>query len=123
MATTNNIEELKQAFGSDDLSTCFKYLFNNEISEDVGFLIRIGDECSQLRAKIAKRNNTIREAQFCGSFDSKAVNVLRCLLEIQQRERNRLQQLTAIIDEVHEGIQEKQRHVSLMEFDEEFPDD
>ena len=56
MVATNNIEELMEAFGTDDLSTCFKYLFNNEISEDVGFFIRIGDECSQLCAKIAKRD-------------------------------------------------------------------
>ncbi|PWA46545.1 hypothetical protein CTI12_AA507600 [Artemisia annua] len=117
-----NISELKEACGSGDLATCFKFLFNSEIPEEYGFLVRMGEERNQLLSKVQKLEVTIRETRFRGPFNDKAVDALRCLIETHQRLLDRVQVLTTLIDEVPDGIVEKGRHVKLMEFDEGLSD-
>ncbi|PWA81309.1 hypothetical protein CTI12_AA188840 [Artemisia annua] len=117
-----NIKELKQACGSEDLATCFKFLFNSDIAEDYGFLMRWGDERNQLRSKVEKSEQTIKEARNHGPFNDKAVDGLRCLLETHQRDLDKLQLLNNLLGLTRDGIEEKGRHVKLMEFDEGLSD-
>ena len=117
-----NISELKEACGSEDLATCFKFLFDSDISEEYGLLMRMGEERNQHRSKLDKLEVTIRETRYRGPFNEKAVDGLRCLLETHQRLLNRYQVLTTLIDEVRDGIVEKGRHVKLMEFGEGLSD-
>ncbi|PWA51724.1 hypothetical protein CTI12_AA222920 [Artemisia annua] len=113
-----NINELKQACGSQDLATCFKFLFNSDIAEDYGFIMRWGDERNQLRSKVEKSEQTIKEARHRGPFNEKAVDGLRCLLETHHRDLDMLQLLNNLLDLIRGGIEEKGRHVKLMEFNE-----
>ena len=117
-----NINELKEACGSHDLATCFKFLFKSEIPEEYGFLMRIGEERNQLRSKLEKWEATIRETRYRGPFNEKAVDGFRCLVETHKRMLDRFQVLTTLLDEVLDGIVEKGRHVKLMEFDEGLSD-
>ena len=59
MADTPNINELREACGSDELCHVFTFLQSQDITEDEGFLIRMEDESTQLRDKLEKRNDTI----------------------------------------------------------------
>ncbi|PWA69620.1 hypothetical protein CTI12_AA297490 [Artemisia annua] len=115
-----NINELKQACGSKDLATCFKFLFNSDIAEDYGFLMRWGDERNQLRSKVEKSEQTIKEARHHGPFNEKDVDGLRCLLETHHRDLDKLQMLNNLLDLIRGGIEEKGRHIKLMEFNEVF---
>lgn len=117
-----NISELMEACGSSNLATCFKFLFNSDLPEEHGFLMRIGEERNQIRSKTEKLEATIRETRFRGPFNDKAVDALRCLEETHVRLLDRLQVLDALIGETRDGIIEKGRHVKLMEFDESLSD-
>ncbi|PWA88721.1 hypothetical protein CTI12_AA117310 [Artemisia annua] len=117
-----NITELKEACGSADLATCFKFLFKSDLTEEHGFLMRMGEERNQLRSKAEKFEATIREARFRGPFNDKAVDAIRCLEETHLRMLDRLQVLDGLLDETRDGIIEKGRHVKLMEFDEGLSD-
>ncbi|PWA92259.1 zinc finger protein [Artemisia annua] len=94
MVVTPNLNELKDACGSEDLSDAFKFLFSQEMTEDEGFLIRTGEECNQLRAKIEKREHNITETKTFGTFHDAATKAWDCLVETQEREEQRLRALT-----------------------------
>ena len=117
-SSSRNISELKQACGSNDLATAFKFLFQSQIIEEQGFLMRIGEERNQLRSKVEKSEITIAELRNRGPYNDKAVAALRCLVETHNRDLDRLRLLTSLIGETRDGIMEKERHVKLMEFDE-----
>ena len=71
---------------------------------------------------IEKRKQSIRDAKSFCPFHEFATDGLHCLLESQERQRQRPQALTAILAEAREGIREKEGHVTLMEFDEDLED-
>ena len=54
---------------------------------DEGFLIRMGDESTQLRAKLDKRTYTMDEAWSFGPNNQVAKVEEQCLLETQVRDR------------------------------------
>ncbi|PWA53758.1 reverse transcriptase domain-containing protein [Artemisia annua] len=97
-----NITELKEACGSANLATCFKFLFKSELTEEHGFLMRMGEERNQLRSKAEKLEATIRETRFRGPFNDKAVDALHCLEETHVRLLDRLQVLDALLGETRD---------------------
>ncbi|PWA45847.1 von Willebrand factor, type A [Artemisia annua] len=72
MADIPNINELREACGSDELSHVFTFLESQDMAEDEGFLIRMRDESTKLKAKLDKRNDTIDEAWSFGLEEKKA---------------------------------------------------
>ena len=125
MASTssNNINEIKASSGSYNLATTFKFYFNNEITEEKGCLNRYLDERNQLEKKVEDRQVTLNETHHLRSFNQKAVQILRCLVETQERERKRILLLTALINDISDGIHEKERQAKLMEVHEQLSSD
>lgn len=114
MAATPNLDELKEACGSEDLSVAFSFLFSHEIIDDEGFLIRVGEECNQLRAKIIKRDQNICELESLGALTEADSKTWDCLVETQERGIWRLRHLTSILVEAREGVVEKKAYVTTM---------
>ncbi|PWA55028.1 chorismate synthase [Artemisia annua] len=111
MADTPNIKELRKACGSDELSHVFTFLQSQDITEDEGFLIRMGDDSTQLRAKLDKRNDTIDEAFSFGPDNEVAKAGEDCLVESQVRDHRRLDLMAQLLLLTHEGIEEKKAHI------------
>ncbi|PWA40173.1 hypothetical protein CTI12_AA562840 [Artemisia annua] len=111
MADTPNIDELREACGSDELSHVFTFLQSQDITEDEGFLIRMGDDSTQLRAKLEKRNDTIDEAFSFGPDNEVAKAGEDCLVESQVRDHRRLDLMAQLLLLTHEGIEEKKAHI------------
>ena len=84
------------------------------MTEDEGFLIRMGDESTQLRAKLDKRTCTIDEAWSFGPNNQVAKVGEQCLLEAQVRDRRRLDLIAQLLLLTREGIEEKKAHVERM---------
>ena len=59
MAATPNIDELKAATESGKLADAFRVLIINDKAEEKSFIGRIGEESSQLRDVIEKKEQTI----------------------------------------------------------------
>ena len=68
MTGTPNLNELKQASGTDNLADAFKVLIMHDKSEEQGLIMRIGEETAQLRAVMEKREQTKTEANSFGVF-------------------------------------------------------
>ncbi|PWA51431.1 chorismate synthase 1, chloroplastic [Artemisia annua] len=111
MADTPNINELKEACGSDELSHVFTFLESQDMTEDEGFLIRMGDESTKLRAKLDKRNDTIDEAWSFGPDNEVAKAGEHCLVESQVRDRRRLDLIAQLLLLTREGLEEKKAHI------------
>ena len=121
--SSNNIKELKEASGSDNLATAFKFLFSYQKSEEEGSLMRMWEERNQLEKVVEKLEVTMREAHQFGPYNEKAVDVISCLGESLERFRNRILLLTTLIDDIGDGIGDKNRQVKLMEYHEDFTSD
>ena len=74
------------------------------------------DEHNQLEKKVEDHQVTLNETHHLRSFNEKAVQILRCLVETQERERKRILLLTALINDISDGIHEKERQASLWRF-------
>ncbi|PWA34614.1 hypothetical protein CTI12_AA617360 [Artemisia annua] len=111
MADTPNIDELREACGSDELSHVFTFLQSQDITEDECFLIRIGDDSTQLRAKLDKRNDTIDEAFSFGPDNEVAKAGEDCLVESQVRDHRRFDLMAQLLLLTREGIEEKKAHI------------
>ncbi|PWA43512.1 hypothetical protein CTI12_AA525950 [Artemisia annua] len=111
MADTPNINELREACGSDELCHVFTFLQSQNMTEDEGFLIRMGDESTQLRAKLDKRNDTINEAYSFGPDNEVAKAGEDCLVESQVRDHQRLDLMAQLLLLTREGLEEKKAHI------------
>ncbi|PWA69297.1 chorismate synthase 1, chloroplastic [Artemisia annua] len=111
MADTPNINELREACGSDELSHVFTFLESQDMTEDEGFLIRMGDESTKLRAKLDKRNDTIDEAWSFGPDNEVAKAGEHCLVESQVKDRRRLDLIAQLLLLTREGLEEKKAHI------------
>ncbi|PWA87378.1 chorismate synthase [Artemisia annua] len=111
MADTLNINEVREACSSDELSHVFTFLESQDMTEDEGFLIRMGDESTKLRAKLDKRNDTIDEAWSFGPDNEVAKAGEHCLVESQVRDRRRLDLIAQLLLLTREGIEEKKAHI------------
>lgn len=110
-----NIDQLKQACGSNQLQHCFKYLFVQEWKENEALIMYIGQKCDDLETKIQRRDELIEEGQSFGLFHDVASDVVKCMTETQLRDRQILAALVGVLDLAHEGRTEKERHVGLMD--------
>lgn len=54
MAFPLNFEQLKEAYGSNKLQHCFKFLFVQEETVNESFIMKIGEKCGDLRREIEK---------------------------------------------------------------------
>lgn len=97
--------------------------YSQDMTEDEGFLIRIGDESTQLRAKLDKRTDTINETHSFGPFHEVATVGQDCFLETQERDRRRLDLIAQLLLLTREGIEEKQAHVERLKDVAESDDD
>jgi hypothetical protein len=112
-----NIEELKEASGSNHLSKCYKFLFVKEVTEYEAFIMEIGDKCNQLRSKIEKSEQSIREAHSFGEFHEVGATGLEFLLETQVEDQDLLEGLTNILAKAREAFNDKNHHVEVMDMD------
>ncbi|PWA67188.1 hypothetical protein CTI12_AA318170 [Artemisia annua] len=81
------------------------------MTEDEGFLIRMGDESTQLRAKLDKRTDTIDEAWSFGPNNEVAKAGEDCLVESQVKDHRRLDLIAQLLLLTREGIEEKKAHI------------
>ncbi|PWA77498.1 hypothetical protein CTI12_AA223190 [Artemisia annua] len=75
MAATPNLNEIKEACGSNDLVDCYKFLFGHNKADELGFLARMGLERDQLVATVDKREQNMNEADSFGATCRIPVNV------------------------------------------------
>jgi hypothetical protein len=61
MAETPNMNELKAATETGKLADAFKLLILHDKVEEQSFIARIGEDSSQLRAVIEKKDRTVDE--------------------------------------------------------------
>ncbi|PWA77787.1 hypothetical protein CTI12_AA219280 [Artemisia annua] len=122
-SSSNNINEIKEVSGSYNLATEFKSHVNNEITQEKGCLKRFVEERNELQKKVEDRQVPLNETRHLGPFKKKRVDILGCLLETQKRERNRIILLTALINDISDGIREKERQAKLMEVHEQVSSD
>lgn len=125
MASTssNNINEIKALSGSYNLATSFKFYINNEITEEKGCLKTYLDERNQLEKKVEDRQVTLNETHHLRSFNQKAVQILHRLVETQEKERKRILLLIALVNDISDGIHEKERQAKLIEVYEQLSSD
>ncbi|PWA73689.1 hypothetical protein CTI12_AA258190 [Artemisia annua] len=122
-SSSNNINEIKEVSGSYNLAMAFKSHFNNEMTQEKGCLKRFVEKCNQLEKKVEDRQVPLKETHHLGPFNKKAVAILSCLVETQEREHNRIILLTALINDISDGIREKERQAKLMEVHEQVSSD
>ena len=115
-----NIEELKEASGSNQLNECFQFLFVQEHHELEAFFNDIAKKFNNLRDKIKKHEQTLIESKSLGQFHVVATDAHRFLMESQLRDQGRLKALSAILAELREATTEKKRHIILMGYEDDY---
>ena len=115
MALTPNFDELKAACRSDKLQHAFRLLFLHEEADIEGLIMVLNERCDDVRARIVKKRELLREGESFSASDPVAVNGLLCLQEAQNKEFNLLAAMVALIDLAHEARTEKRRHGLTME--------
>ena len=108
MAETPNLNEAKAATESGKLIDAFRLLVTHDKVEEESFISRIGEESSQLRAVIEKKAQTINEAAVAYSrFNVVAATGQDCLMEIQLKDRRKLDLLAQLLVLSRQSLQEK----------------
>ena len=98
MAETPNLNELKAATETGKLADAFKLLIMHEKAEEESFIARIGEESSQLRAVIEKKERTIDEANvYYSHFHVVAVIGHDCLLKFLQNDCRKLDLMAQLL--------------------------
>ena len=104
---------------SYNLATAVKRHFKKELTQERGRLKRFVKERNQIQKQVEDRQVALNETQHLVPLDENRNAIIRSLIETQVRERNRIVLLTALINDISDGIQEKERQVQLMEVQEE----
>ena len=116
MAATPNIDELKAATESGKLADAFRVLIINDKAEEKSFIGRIGEESSQLRAVIEKKEKTITEASsLFPPFTAVAATGYNILMEIQMKDRRKLDLLAQLLLLSRESLEEKDKLLEDLE--------
>ena len=118
MAATPNLNEIKEACGSNDLADCYKFLFSHNKADDLGFLARMGQERDQLVAIMEKREQDMNESDSFGPFHEVATDVHDCLFEMQMADRSKLELLTELLVVSREAAQAKDGFIDKMTYEE-----
>ena len=104
---------------SYNLATAVKRHFKKELTQERGRLKRFVKERNQIQKQVEDRQVALNETQHLVPLDENRNAIIRSLIETQVRERNRIVLLTALINDITDGIQEKEHQVQLMEVQEE----
>jgi hypothetical protein len=104
---------------SYNLATVVKRHFKKELTQERGRLKRFVKEHNQIEKQVEDRQVALNETQHLVPLDENIDAIIRSLIETQVREHNRIVLLTALINDISDGIQEKERQVQLMEVQEE----
>ena len=124
MAATPNLNELKDATESGKLVDAFKLLITHDKAEEQSFIGRIGEESSQLRAVIQKKEQTLTEADSSFTrFNAVAATAQACLMEIQMKDRRKLDLLAQLLLLSRESMEEKDEFLKRIEEAEEDDED
>ncbi|PWA39831.1 hypothetical protein CTI12_AA465290 [Artemisia annua] len=101
------------------MATEFKIFVNNRITQDKGCLIRYVEERNELRKKVEASQDPISVSERLGPFKEKNGAIIGCLVETQKRDRNRINVLTALINDIIDGIRELEGQAKLMKVHEQ----
>ena len=124
MAATPNLDEAKAATESGKLGDAFRLLISHDKVEEQSFISRIGEESSQLRAVIEKKEKTIDEAAItCSRFDVVAATCHDALKEIQLKDRRKLDLLAQLLVLSRQSLEEKQQMLEKLDEVEDSDDD
>ena len=124
MAATPNLNELKDATESGKLVDAFKLLITHDKAEEQSFIGRIGEESSQLRAVIEKKEQTLTEAASSFTrFNVVAATAQACLMEIQMKDRRKLDLLAQLLLLSRQSMEEKDELLERIEQAEEGDED
>ena len=124
MADTPNLNELKDATESVKLGDAFKLLITHDKADEQSFIGRIGEESSQLRAVIQKKEQTLTEAASSFTrFNAVAATAQACLMEIQMKDRRKLDLLAQLLLLSRESMEEKDEFLKRIEEAEEDDED
>jgi hypothetical protein len=116
MADTPNLNEMKDATESGKLVDAFKLLVTHDKAEEISFIARIGEESSQLRAVIDKKEKTVTEvATSFARFNVVAETGRQCLLEVQQKDRRKLDLLAQLLVLSRQSLEEKDELLEKLE--------
>ncbi|PWA40931.1 hypothetical protein CTI12_AA558770 [Artemisia annua] len=139
-SSSNNVNEIKEVSWSYNMATEFKIFVNNRITQDKGCLIRYVEERNELRKKVKASQDPISErnelrkkvetiqdpisvSERLGPFKKKNGAIIGCLVETQKRDRNRINMLTALINDIIDGIRELEGQAKLMKVHEQASSD
>ena len=115
LGSTPNFDELKEACNSDRLEHCFRFFFMKEVGENEAFITLIDEECDDVRCRMQKRLNLLREGQTFSPFDPVSSDGLRCMREAHNKDGEILRALIVVLDLACEASEEKCEHVATME--------
>ena len=109
MAATPNLDELRAATESGKIADAFRLLINQDKAEDESFIARMGEESSQLRAVIEKKEQTLTEAAAAfTSFNPVTATAQAGLREIQLKNRMKLDLLGQLLVLSRQSFREKE---------------
>lgn len=110
------LDEMKNATDSGKLSDAFKLLMEHDKAEEEGFIRRLGEESTQLRAVIEKKEQTVEEIRSAFSiFNPVAFTGHDVLLEMQMKDRRKLDLLAQLLLLSRESLKEKDQHLESIE--------
>ena len=116
MSATPNIDELKSLTETGKLVDAFKLLIIHDKAEEEGFIARMGEESTQLRAVIEKKGRTIDEAALNFSrFDVVATAGHDAMLEIQLKDRRKIDLLAQLLVMGRESLEQKNELLEMMD--------
>lgn len=124
MAGTPNLDEMKAATESGKLVDAFKLLITHDKAEERSLIARIGEESSQLREVIKMKEQTIEEATISVThFHFVAATGHDCLLEIQLKDRRKLDLLAQLLVLCRQSLEEKDELLERMDEADQSSDD
>ena len=124
MAATPNLNELKDATESGKLVDAFKLLITHDKAEEQSFISRIGEESSHQRDVIKKQEQTLTEAATSYTrFNAVAATGQDCLMEIQMKDRRKLDLLAQLLLLSRQSMEEKDELLERIEQAEEGDED
>ncbi|PWA36621.1 hypothetical protein CTI12_AA598030 [Artemisia annua] len=122
-SSSHNVNEIEEVSWSYNMATEFKIFVNNRITQDKGCLIRYVEERNELRKKVEASQDLISVSEPMGQLKKKTRAIIGCMVETQKRDRNRINLLTALIDDIIDGIRKMEGQAKLMEVHEQASSD
>ncbi|PWA84016.1 hypothetical protein CTI12_AA054440 [Artemisia annua] len=122
-SSSNNVNEIKEVSWSYNMATEFKIFVNNRITQDKRCLIRYVEERNEHQKKVEASQDPISVSEPQGLLKKKTGAIIGCMVETQKRDRNRINLLTALINDIIDEIREMEGQAKLMEVHEQASSD